>query len=309
MPGAYAHITLVNMLRETQRLESISGFPVKAIMAVLDYFKYCELGAVSPDYPYLALGDKNAAKWADTMHYTRTGQMIHAGIKQLKTVSGERQLKGLAWLFGYAAHVTTDVTIHPVVELKVGPYHGHEKEHRICEMNQDSFIFQRMNLGGIGLSEHLDSGIAACCQSADKLTIDADVKSLWTAMMKEVHSTDFSGNPPDIDKWHKSFKHMVDDLGEEGNKLWPFARHVAAGQGLTYPDADEVDKQFIDKIAVPGGSQSYDKVFNAAIDNVAAVWKMIASGVFNNSSDHIDKITAWNLDTGRNEHERLGFWG
>jgi hypothetical protein len=296
------------MLRETRRLEAISGFPMKAIMAVLDYFKYCELGAVSPDYPYLAVGDRNAAKWADTMHYTLTGQMLHAGVRQVKLLSDDRQLKSLAWLLGYAAHVTTDVTIHPVVELKVGPYHGHEKEHRICEMNQDAFIFQRMNLGGIGLSEHLDSGIAECCQSTNKLAIDTDIKAVWTGMMREVHPADFSGNPPDVDKWHKSFKQMV-DVVEEGNKLWPFARHVAAGQGLTYPDPDEVDKQFIEKIAVPGGRESYDKVFNLAIDNVAEVWKMIASGVFNNSSDHITKITAWNLDTGRNEHEKLVFWG
>ena len=42
MPGAYAHITLVNILKETERLEGIAGFPVEAITAVLDYFKFCE---------------------------------------------------------------------------------------------------------------------------------------------------------------------------------------------------------------------------------------------------------------------------
>ena len=49
MPGAYAHITLVSMLREPARLEANPSFPVTAIPALLDYFKYCELGAVSPD--------------------------------------------------------------------------------------------------------------------------------------------------------------------------------------------------------------------------------------------------------------------
>jgi len=50
MPGAYAHITMVNKLKEPQRLERIPGFPHDAIAAVLKYFKFCELGAVSPDY-------------------------------------------------------------------------------------------------------------------------------------------------------------------------------------------------------------------------------------------------------------------
>ena len=47
MPGAYAHITHVNLIREPARLES-RGFPSEAIVSLLDYFRFCELGAVSP---------------------------------------------------------------------------------------------------------------------------------------------------------------------------------------------------------------------------------------------------------------------
>jgi len=43
MPGAFAHITLVNMLKETRRLDALGGFPDTAKAAVLKYFKYCEL--------------------------------------------------------------------------------------------------------------------------------------------------------------------------------------------------------------------------------------------------------------------------
>jgi len=68
MPGAYAHMTLVNLLRKPARLEEIPGFPNEAISAVLEYFRFTELGAVSPDYPYLAIGDINSAKWADDIH-------------------------------------------------------------------------------------------------------------------------------------------------------------------------------------------------------------------------------------------------
>ena len=68
MPGAYVHITLVNELKTTPILENIFGSLTQAITSVLDYFKFCELGAVSPDYPYLVIGDSNAAKWTDMMH-------------------------------------------------------------------------------------------------------------------------------------------------------------------------------------------------------------------------------------------------
>ena len=71
-------------MREPMRLEAIPGFPEDAIITILDYFKFCELGAVSPDYPYLAMDDSSAARWADAMHYTQTGEMIHAGIRYLK---------------------------------------------------------------------------------------------------------------------------------------------------------------------------------------------------------------------------------
>lgn len=310
MPGAYAHITLVNILKEPERLEKIQGFPIEAIPAILDYFKFCELGAVSPDYPYLALGDSNAKKWADEMHYTRTGAMIHAGIKYLKNMQGEAKRKGLAWLLGYSAHVATDVTIHPVVELKVGTYTGHEKEHRICEMHQDAYIFPRLNLGEIGLSEHLDSGIAACCSAADKHKMDSDIEALWRSMLKGIHPKQFETNPPDINKWHKGFKVMLDDVGEEGNKLIPFARHVAVGLGLTYPAKKDIDKQYIENLKVPTGQKHYDEIFDLAINKVGSVWQLVASGTMASDKTYLAKIgTTWNLDTGRDEKDQLVFWG
>ncbi len=305
MPGAYAHITLVNILREPQRLEQVPGFPEKAISAILDYFRFCELGAVSPDYPYLAVGDKRAEEWADTMHYTRTGEMIHAGVRYARGLKGETQRKVLAWLLGYAAHVTTDVTIHPVTEIKVGPYAQNKGAHRICEMHQDTYIFQRLNLGDIGLSEHLDSGVCGC-GNAGKL--DADIQAAWRSMLSNVHAADFKANPPDMDKWHQRFKLMVDDIGEEGNRLIPIARHIAAGQGLTYPAVSDIDFQYIKDLQVPGGRQDYDDIFNRAAENVANVWATVARGVLESEDACFARIGNWNLDTGRDDQNRLVFW-
>jgi hypothetical protein len=307
MPGAFAHITLVNELKEPLRLEGISGFSPDAITAVLDFFKFCELGAVSPDYPYLAVGDSNAAKWADMMHYINTGDMIKAGIRHIKKLRGKNRRKAFAWLLGYTAHVATDVTIHPVVELKVGPYAENKTAHRICEMHQDAYIFQRLNLGPVGLSEHLDSGIWGCCE-ANSDRLDTVISGLWSKMLQETYPEEFAVNPPDIDKWHRRFKVMVDEIGEEGNRLMPIARHLAVNCGLTYPASDNVDQQFIKSLKVPNGRMDYDPIFDKAIDSVGSVWSLVAKGIFANSSTYLAQIDHWNLDTGKDTHGRYVFW-
>ena len=309
MPGAYAHITLVNELREPQRLERIPGFPRDAISAILDHLKFCELGAVSPDYPYLAIGDEGSKRWADAMHYTRTGEMIHAGVRRLQAMEGEARRKGLAWLLGYMAHVTTDVTVHPVVEMKVGPYQGHEKQHRICEMHQDAHIFQRLNLGEIGISEHLDSGIATCREAGDSNLLDRDIVSFWTGMFLDVHPDEFGTNPPDVDKWHRGFKFGIGKIAEEGYRLIPLARHVAMDAGLTYPDKSEIAPGFIKGLATPAGKRDYDFIFDRAIRNVGGVWQVAANGAIQGQRLYLARIGNWNLDTGRNENNQLVFWG
>lgn len=307
MPGAFAHLTLVNELKEPRRLEAIAGFPVEAITAVLDFFKFCELGAVSPDYPYLTIGDANAAVWADLMHYTNTGNMLKAGIGVVSQLQGDSKRKAFAWLLGYAAHVATDVTIHPVVELKVGPYAQNKTDHRVCEMHQDAYIFQRLNLGQIGLSEHLDSGIWACCE-ANSNQLDGVVAGVWSNMLQQVHSEKFVSNPPNIDLWHQKFKTMVDKIGEEGDKLLPISRHVALDCGLTYPKLKQVQKQYIKSLKVPFGSMDYDDIFDKAIISVSHIWQLVAKGVFANDIAYLSQIGNWNLDTGKDEAGNYVFW-
>lgn len=309
MPAAYAHMTLVNILREPRRLENLSDFPRNAIPILSRWQKFCELGAVSPDYPYLALDDPQAKKWADLMHWIRVGEMIKAGIIYLRGVSGEGREKGLAWLLGYCAHVTTDVTVHPVIELKVGPYVGNERRHRICEMNQDVYIFQRLNLK-VTLSEFLKSGIYRCADPADAEKLDPDVSKLWLDMLKKVHAAEFTGNLPDIHKWHRRFTTIVDNIAEESNRLVAFARHVASGVlGMMYPLEHEIDLQYINNLLCPGGrTHSYDQVFDMALANVGQVWTWVASGVLAGDTTYESKIGNWNLDTGLDENRRSVFW-
>lgn len=307
MPGAFAHITLVNMLRESERLEAIPDFPQEIISWLLKNFRYCELGAVSPDYPYLAVTDKKSAPWADLMHYTRTGEMIHTGIAYIKNMENDlAKRQSTAWLLGYAAHMVTDVTIHPVVELKVGAYAENKTAHRECEMHQDSYIFQRINVGQLGISEHLESGIRGCGKNG---SINSDISLIWAGMLNTVYPENFRVNPPDINRWHEAFNLMVNKIGEEGYRLMPLARHVAVDCGLTYPNPNEIDKQYIDGLTTPDGPMHYDDIFDKAVINVGKVWSIIARAIINDDNSYKEVIGNWNFDTGRDHNEKLVFWG
>jgi hypothetical protein len=309
MPGAYAHITLVNHLRLPNILESIPGFNDDAAIALMDYFKFCELGAVSPDYPYLVPMDKRACEWADAMHYTNTGAMLLSGIERLAQMPrNDDWRKAFAWFCGYAAHVGTDMTIHPVVEMKVGPYAQNKQAHRVCEMHQDAYIFQRLDMGSIGLAEYLGSGIGQCCSPADSDRLEPAIAALWRSMLNDSHPAACMSNPPDMDKWHKAFNKVVDGIVEEGGNLAPYARHLAVDCGMTYPAADKIDMSYISNLKSPGGSMHYDEIFDRAVSNVKNVWSLIWEGVFSGNQDHRHRLGAWNLDTGRDDTQRLVFW-
>ncbi|MCR4378211.1 MAG: zinc dependent phospholipase C family protein [Rhodospirillales bacterium] len=309
MPGGYAHLTLVNQMRELVDADDAIPVNVKRVTGL--YLNYCELGAISPDYPYLDIADSDAASWADLMHYTRTTDMIRSGVKRLWPMTGARQQKCLAWLLGYAAHVVMDVTVHPIVELKVGPYAQNKTDHRICEMHQDAYIFQRMNLGQVGLSEHFDSknnGILSCHHAEDEQRIDADIFGLWNGMLRDVHPGVHGQNPPDVDSWHAKFGPIVDAI-EEGSALPAFARHVAVNAGLTYPSPADIDHpEYIDALTTPEGPMPYDAIFDRARDNVAQVWGKIGHDVGEKRIDRLADMGAWNLDTGRDGAGKLVFW-
>lgn len=310
MPGAYAHITLANLMREPARLKQI-GFSDAASACVLDYLRYCELGAVSPDYPYLSVTEAGAAKWADLMHYERTGELLRAGIEGVKNLAGEERRRAFAWLLGYAAHVATDVTIHPVVELKVGPYAQNKKAHRVCEMHQDAYIFAKhMNLGEVGLCEHLTSGIARCIVPGSPGRVDQTIRTLWEGILGKVHPDEATTNPPRVDQWHRGFDRMVNKIGEEGNRLMPIARHVAVNCGLTYPALAEVDHpEYITSLKVPGGNtQHYDEIFERAIESVGEAWSAVERAIFRQDAAAAGLFGSWNLDTGLDENNRLVFW-
>jgi len=308
MPGAFAHLTLSNLASGDNKLDSVD-LNINAKIALSENVPYIELGAVSPDYPYLAISFlEDNAKWADYMHLdNKTNILIQTAIKQLQSLTGTQKEKVFAWLCGLVSHIVADVVIHPVVELKVGPYHGNEKAHRICEMHQDTYIYQRMELGSIGLAEHLSTGIGKCSLDGDKEKLDPLIKDIWMEMLKAIRPDEFNEDTPNIDAWHKAFNQNV-SIFEEGNKLHPLARHVAVNAGMTYPDEDKVDMQYIENLRVPNGTMHYDEIADLAIDKIVQAWKIIGDAVYAGENSQLAHFGGWNLDSGRDANNQLVYW-
>nr|WP_241810091.1 zinc dependent phospholipase C family protein [Vibrio genomosp. F10] len=304
MPGAFAHITAVNFAISNSNLKSLN-MPKKAKLALSRNQKFVELGCVSPDFPYLKLGSPDQNEWADKMHYEKVGVLIRKAILLVKNLSGEDQEKAFAWLCGFVAHVISDITIHPVVEMRVGPYHENSQEHRICEMNQDAYIWPKLNLGEIGYAERVKNNIGSCNDPTNPSNLDRIITKLWETCLKDVFPEKADSTHPDINGWYKGFQFIVDNI-EEGYRLFPLARHVAAKQGLVYPSLEEIDESYIKALKTPCGIEDYDSIFERAVENVKQYLCYLSNAVFDDGS--VDMFLNWNLDTGRCEKEMLTAW-
>lgn len=305
MSGAYTHISIVNDARAVAKGAGLRRSTLKAIGL---HLHFVELGCVSPDYPYLAINRKQTV-WADAMHYTSTAAFVKAAVKLASASEARAQPKLTAWLMGLAAHIATDMTIHPVVERKVGPYQGNEAAHRKCEMHQDAYIFPRVvGVGPTGLSEHMASGIGKCSDASDRERLDHDVSSIWTSALNQAYPDLAAQTPASPDSWHEGFQKVLHFMAKT-SQLVPFARHVGTGLGLTYPEESKVDPQFIEGLVTPEGKKHFDEIYQRALSNVLAVWKGLDDALVRGGSPELDSLEDWNLDTGRSVSTgKLVFW-
>jgi hypothetical protein len=305
MPGAYAHLSVVN---DAQKRADAAGLREVTLVSLGLHLKFLELGSVSPDYPYLSLRP-DQKRWADAMHYTRNASLLRAGVAAVRGLPPELKGKATAWLLGFAAHMTTDMTIHPVVEMRVGPYAGNQGEHRRCEMHQDAFIFPRvMDVGDTGLSEHLATGIATCHADGDEDVFDPTVEQVWGAMLAATYPGELAQARALPSSWHCGFRDILSAMAGV-NLLFPFARHVSANLNLAYPTVNDIDPSFIRQLRTPEGPMDYDAIYERARTNVLAVWKGLDDALVAGRSDALDRLEDWNLDTGRSvQTGRLVFW-
>lgn len=305
MSGAYTHLAVANEAQKAARKTDLRN---STKLALGQYLRFVELGSVGPDYPYLSL-KAGQSQWADEMHYANTATFIRTAIAEVQKTPAAEQGKLIAWLFGMASHIATDMTIHPVVELKVGPYKGNEAAHRKCEMHQDAYIFpRRIDVGETAYSEHIRSGLGGCGDDANPEKLDPRVAAAWKRVLDITHPKLASVNSPDPDSWHKGFRGVLLTMAGV-NHLVPFARHVAARANLAYPLSREVDLQYIKDLKTPEGSIHFDDLFDRARDRVVEMWRGIDQALAGSDAGALAKLEDWNLDTGRSlKTGQLVFW-
>ena len=305
MPGAYAHLTLVSLLGSPNGLARLGGLTKRELGPLLLYGKFFELGAVSPDYPYLSVIDNAAKAWADVMHSQRTGDRLKAGIHFVKDMSGPEKYKALAWLLGFASHVIADATVHPVIALKVGPYLGNEKAHRTCEMHQDVFIYNAMDVGNIHTNNFLRDGIATCTEPGHPDRLDPTICAVWRHMLQTTDSQMYRDNPPDFHAWHKFFTSLV--TAAAPGRLLALSRHMALGDGVLYPA--KPDASYINALQTPNGPPlPYLDIFEKAKVNTRRCWSIMVRACLAEDETGLQRIKNLDLDTGKDEAGKLAFW-
>lgn len=305
MAGTYTHLTLVVHLCSPPEIAKIGGLPRAMLAPLLSYGKYTELGAVSPDYPYLNVISDKAKGWADAMHYERTGDRLRAGMDYVKSLAGEDKYKALAWLLGFTSHIITDISIHPVVELKVGPYAENAREHRVCEMHQDVFIYSYMNVGTIYGDNFIHSGIAGCTHPENDKALDPLIASVWRHMLRQTDAPRYKKSRPDLNSWHRHFRKMISAAGI--GVFLPLSRHFLAAKGVEFPA--KPSDEYTRNLRTPGGGQmDFAEVFDMALNNVRSFWGLVCRYCLTDENPDLSGIRNWDLDTGRDENGTITMW-
>lgn len=321
MPGTFAHITLVDTICENADvLDGIDTLTPSMKRAFMRFSNFCELGAISPDAPYLRLLSKDATRWANVMHYWKPADFIRHAVPYVNAMDFRvtDTQKCFAWLFGYTAHVVADFTVHPVINQRVGPYEQNKRMHRLCEMNEDVYIFHKLGLGDISTAEYIKRcGIESCADGSDEDKLDPVIRKLWrdclegyspnTIKMKE--GLPEPKGDPDPDEWFDHYLDTIDDFVEEGGKLPLLCRYIAEAESLVYPKLKEVDQSFIQDLKTPNGATiTYDEAFERARQNVIRTWRELGAA-FDAGDASLFTLANGDLDTGVAENDQSIFWG
>lgn len=347
MAGGYTHITAAQVAVEeiVQRRKNL--LHREAVQALTLWKKFFIIGSIAPDYPYMDIADPNSAEWSNVMHKMRDLDFLREGIRQIRLMedAGKRQ-KCIAWLFGFAAHVVTDAAIHPVVNLKVGPYEQNKTRHRRCEMSQDVFIHARLNLG-VDINQQVSGNVDDTSDGRGSYKMDKDIASLWKEILAEVYGEDQPAPPAEETIWSWAIARLMQLVGgrrrnvtyslpdptqnnnpltllppdpdqwhramrllmqtaENGDALIPFTRHLTADQGLVYPA--EPDMQYVKSLKIPNGDRmDFDLIFDKTVEHLIQFWADMSLSLQGKSSP-LDTMPSVSLDTGIDENNKMIYW-
>ena len=304
MPGAFAHMVAADRAKQAAELNGLDSIA----RSTLKYPQWLQAGTVGPDYSYLhhLRSHDPSDSWADLMHYNRTGDVVRSGIQWLSEWTGDRTSmefqRAVAWLSGYLSHVVLDASIHPVVRSIVGEYEQNAKEHRICEMYMDSFIFKETYGYELVNDEWADYLRHTTDDSGDGM--DRTIKTIWGHMLKTTYPNEYEQNSPDFDGWHNGYIRAIDMAD---NSLILF-RHAATENGLLYADSGDIPAaamtKYIEQAKTPAtnrfgvSSMHYRDIFSFGVDNIVRYWTAMNATIEGNGDISMPTLPNWNLDKG-----------
>jgi hypothetical protein len=263
------------------------------------------LGAASPDLPYLCF-KTGAVNWADVMHYEKTNSIALSGYEEIKTAWKKMPVDEAVetqwiWLLGFVSHLVIDATIHPIVQAIVGPYAipANREPHRICEMTQDSLIFNAIKGVDIRYAKYIE--ILKFCGDSDHFDTLMDFWK-WQASMDYRNK----GEEPHPELWFDTYSLAIDAAAAR-SELLAFFRHLGGEGSYVYKTKEEIlntypgnYRRFFSAIKLPGNKTGNFKKdgFDRAVDNVIAAWNALHSGLISGGITATNVIKPWNLDTG-----------
>jgi hypothetical protein len=294
MAGTFTHFTICDV---TKAEHSALGRDLWQLLN--NYYYFLFLGAASPDLPYLSF-KTGAINWADVMHYEKTNGTFETAYAALRTSWHSRTASDEAmfvWLMGYVSHLVIDATIHPVVQAIVGPYQEHKEQHRLCEMAQDSLIYNIHRNGDIRYAEFLQI-IGYCSDSIHFGT----VMDFWKGQLLANYSE--KGEEPHPTLWFTTYKDAIDAASGDSAVVALF-RHIGLGTNYIYKTKQEIETAYPDDhinyfetVKLPGDKVGiFTDVFQKAVNNVSEAWKMVY-GSLTGGTTLEPLIKNWNLDTG-----------
>lgn len=300
MPAPFAHFTL---FEKAKSKICDSEKQVWLQTAICDYSDFGMLGSNSPDFPIVCL-DK---VWEGNLHGSTSSNYIRAAIDIIPTFPEEVQSKLIAWFCGYLSHMVGDAVIHPVVNLKVGRYLGHEKEHQLCEIHQDAYIFQELGLAGVGKCDFVKNLIRCCCEVKDATKLDSELVAFWKKITEKAFPNE---RVPNFNKWFAAYTNVVDKISENGN--WYALRNAAEffGKGqLLQITSEEVEKTYIYSLPLPDGKTiNYKPLFTRAVNSTVKIWRLFGECLKGKNSLRKPLSYKWDLNTGEIVNPEYIFW-
>jgi len=312
MAGQLVHIALVDALLTPSVLDGIPTLLPSVRDALDNYRPFCRLGAVSPDCPAVVYQD-DATGWSEIMHEVRPADFVRYALAEILEMhfNASDTKACIAWLFGYTAHLVADYTVHPVIAALVGPYaiKKNRRPHRLCEFNQDVYIFFERNQKEVSQVDFLQAtGLPECADNGDLHKLNPAIAGLWESTLGQYPRQEtrpyvrLPQSSLDPDGWFATYCNVMENFA---TKRSPLAKLF----GCAYMKISEVDPRFIRDLPTPNSAETiqYDALFEKARQDLLQAWCELAEAL---ASDDAARFTLVNgsLVTGTDQTGRLIYW-